>query len=125
MIGSNVPEALETWQVVRSQNNGPYAVKTVLGWTENVPLKRLKRSGISCNDKLQRTVNRISVVKLDELWKQQFKNDFPESALDDMVGMSKEDYKFMKLVSQSVKQMAITALVCSLRIKRWSCQTTK
>lgn len=30
LIGANVPEALEPWQIINSQNNGPYAIKTCL-----------------------------------------------------------------------------------------------
>lgn len=39
LIEANVPEALEPWQVVRGKRNGPYAVKTILGWTVNGPLR--------------------------------------------------------------------------------------
>ena len=31
-IGSNVPKATEPWEVVHSQDDGPYAYRTVLGW---------------------------------------------------------------------------------------------
>ncbi len=103
LIGPNVPEELEPWKVVRSQKNGSYAVRTILGWTVNGPLKGMEKNGPFCNDKPHMTVNKISVSKLDELWKQQFKTDFPENALDEMVGMSKEDNQFMDLVSQSIK----------------------
>ncbi|KAL0176849.1 hypothetical protein M9458_029179, partial [Cirrhinus mrigala] len=103
LIGANVPEALEPWQVVRGQRNGPYAVKTILGWTVNGPLKGMEKDGTFCNDQPQVTVNRISVSKLDELWKQQFRTDFPETAQDELVAMSKEDIQFMDMVSQSVK----------------------
>ncbi|KAI2645663.1 Cold shock protein 1 [Labeo rohita] len=103
LIGANVPEALEPWQVVRGQRNGPYAVKTILGWTVNGPLKGMEKDGTFCNDLPQVTVNRISVSKLDELWKQQFRTDFPETAQDELVAMSKEDIQFMDMVSQSVK----------------------
>ncbi|MCG8431482.1 MAG: hypothetical protein MJA29_09960, partial [Candidatus Omnitrophica bacterium] len=40
LIGNNVPQAVEPWDVVHSQANGPYAVKTVLGWAINGPLSR-------------------------------------------------------------------------------------
>ncbi|KAL0152844.1 hypothetical protein M9458_051849, partial [Cirrhinus mrigala] len=103
LIGANVPEALEPWQVVRGQRNGPYAVKTILGSTVNGPLKGMEKDGTFCNDQPQVTVNRISVSRLDELWKQQFRTDFPETAQDELVAMSKEDIQFMDMVSQSVK----------------------
>lgn len=39
LIGTNVPKALEPWEVVRSVDGGPYAVRTMLGWTVNGPLR--------------------------------------------------------------------------------------
>ena len=44
--------------------------------------------------------NRISVATLDELWSQQFKNDFPECQ-DDQLEMSRDEIQFMEIVSQS------------------------
>lgn len=38
LIDTNVPEALEPLQVIRSVNGGPYSIRTVLGWTVNGPL---------------------------------------------------------------------------------------
>lgn len=48
LIGTNVPIALEPWEVVRSTNGGPYAVKTVLGWTVNGPLRGDLGSDAAC-----------------------------------------------------------------------------
>ena len=82
LIGTNVPKALEPWQVVRSADGGPYAVKTMLGWTVNGPLRGDVRSD-TAHEYPDVTVNRISVASLDELWKQQLKVDFPELGQDD------------------------------------------
>lgn len=100
LIGTNVPKALEPWEVVRSVGGGPYAVKTLLGWTVNGPLRGDCNSDTAC---VQRhvTVNRISVVRLEELWEQQIKADFPECAQDEQLGMSKEDRYFMESVTKS------------------------
>lgn len=35
LIGTNAPKLLERWEVINSQENGPYAVKIVLGWVVN------------------------------------------------------------------------------------------
>lgn len=35
LIGTNIPKALEPWQVINSKGNGPYAFKTALGWVVN------------------------------------------------------------------------------------------
>lgn len=103
LIGANVPEALEPWEVIRSQNNGPYAVRTMFGWTVNGPLKGVGINGDDAANQLPVTVNRIAVMKLEELWKQQFKADFPETAHEEMLGTSKEEQQFMNFVSNSAR----------------------
>ncbi len=101
LIGANVPEALEPWQIIRSQNNGPYAIKTMFGWAVNGPIKRSEEYVVENHPHM--TVNRITVMKLNELWEQQFKADFPECVQEEQMGMSKEDHQFMDFVSHSVK----------------------
>ncbi|XP_062605642.1 uncharacterized protein LOC134267449 [Saccostrea cucullata] len=39
LIGVNAPKALEPWDVVPSAENGPFTVKTLLGWVINGPLE--------------------------------------------------------------------------------------
>lgn len=100
LIGTNVPRALEPLEVIRSVDGGPYAVKTMLGWTVNGPLgdcsdNHVYQYGIS--------VNRISAVTLDELWTQQFKTDFPESSQDEQPGLSREDRRFLEMADKTVK----------------------
>lgn len=48
------------------------------------------------------TVNRISVVNLEDMWQQQFKMDFPECSQNEQT-IPKEDKKLMELVTNSVK----------------------
>ncbi len=99
LIGANVPEALEPWQIIRSQNNGPYAIKTMFGWAVNGPIKWSEEFVVENHPRM--TVNRITVMKLNELW--EFKADFPECVQEEQMGMSKEDHQFMDFVSHSVK----------------------
>lgn len=40
LIGSNMHKALESWHVINSTDNEPYAIRTVLGWTVNGPSER-------------------------------------------------------------------------------------
>lgn len=98
LIGSDIPKALEPLDVIQSVEDGPYAIKTMLGWTVNGLLGEK-------NDAQEQSVisiHRISVVKLDELWEQQFKTDFPECVSDNQE-LSKEDQQFLDLVSKSLK----------------------
>ncbi|KAK7944331.1 hypothetical protein WMY93_000059 [Mugilogobius chulae] len=101
LIGTNVPKALEPLEVVCSVNGGPFAIRTKLGWTVNGPL------GEECGEGGQPTitVNRVSVVTLDELWQQQFKNDFPETILDEQLALSREDHQFLESVTKTTKQV--------------------
>lgn len=59
LIETNVPRALELIQVIHSKNDGPYAIKTILGWIVNGPL-----AGDSGNGMDDVTINRISVLNL-------------------------------------------------------------
>uniref|UniRef100_A0AAZ1XPU5 CCHC-type domain-containing protein n=1 Tax=Oreochromis aureus TaxID=47969 RepID=A0AAZ1XPU5_OREAU len=98
LIGTNVPKALEPWEVIRSQYGGPYAVKTMLGWTVNGPLREDRKTDI-----FDVTVNRISVARLDELWERQMKADFPECIQDEQFALSRENQQCMKSVMDSAK----------------------
>jgi hypothetical protein len=40
LIDTDVPKAMEPWEVIKSEGDGPYAVKTLLGWSINGPLRR-------------------------------------------------------------------------------------
>lgn len=62
LIGTNVPKLLEPWEVINSQGNGPYAVRTVLGWVVNGLL-----AGSNDPESAPVTVNRISVSKLEAI----------------------------------------------------------
>lgn len=99
LIGLDVPRALEPLDVIRSVGDGPYAVKTMLGWTVNGPLGK---KDDDAQEQSTVNANRISVVKLDVLWEQQFRNDFPECVREDKEP-SKEDKMFLDLVSQSTR----------------------
>lgn len=103
LIGTNVPKAMEPMEVIRSEDNGPYAIRTVLGWTVNGPLTGNSGQANYCEQPV--TVNRVSIVNLDQLWQQQFKMDFPESSVEEQVGPSREDLRFMDLVTKSVKHI--------------------
>ena len=94
-------KAFEPWKVIHSQNSGPYAVKTVLGWTVNGPLRECDDSGTEDVDQHQVTVNRISVETVEKLLIQQYNADFPEHRCSDKLEMSQEDKQFLSSVSSS------------------------
>ncbi|GAA6094047.1 WD repeat-containing protein 17-like [Tachysurus ichikawai] len=41
LIGANAPRVMEPIQVISSVDNGPYAIKTRLGWTVNGPQEEI------------------------------------------------------------------------------------
>lgn len=39
LIGTDAPKVMEPWEVINSQDEGPYAVRTGVGWVINGPLR--------------------------------------------------------------------------------------
>ncbi len=99
LIGTNAPKLLEPWEVVNSRGNGPYAVRTVLGWVINGPLQ----AGNGCENGLHvASVNRISVSRLEEMLSNQYNHDFNER-ISEGKGMSREDVRFLKIMDESIQ----------------------
>ncbi|KAJ8356219.1 hypothetical protein SKAU_G00190130 [Synaphobranchus kaupii] len=100
LIGANAHKAIEPWQVIHSQGDGLYVVRTAIGWIVNGPTRR--------EDELQYTVqsftaNRISVASIEELLIQHYNSDFSERSCEDKTEMSQEDRKFLQSVEQSAQ----------------------
>ena len=98
LIGVNAPKAMEPWKIINSQQDGPYAVRTLLGWVVNGPL----RSPIMDDDNPVALVNRISIVHLEQLLEEQYAHDFPEKGYEEKREMSADDRMFMQMESSSV-----------------------
>nr|XP_054592342.1 uncharacterized protein LOC107396521 [Nothobranchius furzeri] len=98
-IGANAAKLMEPWEVINSQEDGPYAIKTLLGWVINGPL-RANVKGCSAI-----YANRISIVKLEELLISQYIQDFNEKRLEERLEMSQEDLKFMAILERSTCQL--------------------
>ena len=49
LIGANCIEALQTLEVIPSQQDGPYAYRTILGWCVIGPIVDEKPDAVSCN----------------------------------------------------------------------------
>lgn len=100
LIGVNVPRAMEPWKVVPSVENGPFAVKTLQGWVINGPLD------VSAQDNGFVTSNLIGTkvvhVSLEDQVRNHFNWDFSERTIDDVACPSKEDKRFMDIVSNSI-----------------------
>lgn len=101
LIGTDAPRVMEPWELINSQDEGPYAVRTRVGWVINGPL-----CGGSNRDKSDCsavTANRISVEHLQEMLVKQFNHDFNERSLDEQLEMYREDVKFMNVMNNTTK----------------------
>lgn len=103
LIGINAPKLLEPWKIVNSQDNGPFAIKTLLGWVVN----GLLHVTDAHNSQHQRHVyaHRISVDKISELLTQQYNHDFPEKGFEEKKEMLVKDYKFMQIMDSCAKMV--------------------
>lgn len=97
LIGTDAPKILEPWEVINSRGNGPYAIRTVLGWAVNGPLNG--NSGAIGADISSATVNRISVCELEKMLAHQYNHDFNEKIEEKE--MSREDLKFQETMERS------------------------
>ena len=97
LISNNVPKATEPWEVINSVNDGPYAVRTVLGWSINGPL----RSPTGSDDWNQAVSCRVQVTsRLEDQLQKFFSLDFSEQfVFSGEKALSVEDKKFKEMVN--------------------------
>ena len=97
LIGTDASKVMEPWELINSQDDGPYAVRTRVGWVINGPLRGgSSRSKSGCPAV---TANRISVEHLQEMLVKQYNHDFNERSSEEQIEMSREDLKFMNVMS--------------------------
>ncbi|KAK0145450.1 hypothetical protein N1851_015638 [Merluccius polli] len=101
LIGTNASKLLEPWDVLNSHGNGPYAIKTLLGWVINGPLKGYSDERCESGHPAA-TVNRISIERIEELLNNQYSHDFNEPTSEDKEETSKDDERFMEIMKESV-----------------------
>ena len=98
LIGSNTPEILEPKQVIPSQNGGPYATRTTLGWVVIGKLGKVMNANI-------RTANFIKAdLRLNDQFQSYCDMEFNNSACTEAKSMSANDKHAMTLMSNSIKQ---------------------
>ena len=97
LIASDVPEALDPLEIKHSQNGGPYAARTRIGWAVNGPLRRYRHRSQSSG----------FFVKVDPQLQQMveefYNRDFTGSIVDDRTEMSQEERRFMKNAEETVE----------------------
>lgn len=77
LIGTNASKLMEPWEVINSREgeNGNYAIRTLLGWVINGPLKG--NSGCE-TDHPPVYANRVAIDRIEELFTSQYNYDFNE-----------------------------------------------
>ncbi|XP_052407932.1 uncharacterized protein LOC127953079 [Carassius gibelio] len=101
LIGTNASKLMEPWEVINScEGEGPYAIRTLLGWVINGPL----RGCSDCvSDHPSVCANRIAVDRIEELLTNQYIYDFNEQASAEQEEMSREEKKFVKIMESSAQ----------------------
>jgi len=96
LIGSDAPEILEPKQVIPSQNGGPYATRTTLGWVVNGPLGKVTNTN-TC------TANLIKAdLRLNEQFQTYCDMEFNDLAYSEARSMSANDKRAMELMKNSI-----------------------
>ena len=95
LIGSDVPQALQPCEIRQSQNGGPFATRTALGWVLNGPLGRKETKIPTAN-----------FVQANQSLDQQFENycnlEFNDFKYDAKPTMSPNDHKALGIMEESV-----------------------
>lgn len=102
LIGVDAYKAMEPWEIINSQNDGPYAVKTALGWVINRPINRCQEKELDNGKRQSFLVNRISVISVEDMLMKHYNAFFPERC-DDKREQSKHDKQFMHTVTTSAQ----------------------
>lgn len=102
LIGTNASKLMEPWEVINSREGeeGPYAIRTLLGWVINGPLRG---NGNCKNDYPSVYANRIAIDRIEELLTSQYNYDFNEQASAEQEEMSREEKKFTELMESSAQ----------------------
>eukprot|EP00112_Aurelia_sp_Birch-Aquarium-sp1_P003949 Seg1448.3 transcript_id=Seg1448.3/GoldUCD/mRNA.D3Y31 product="hypothetical protein" protein_id=Seg1448.3/GoldUCD/D3Y31 len=120
LIGANCPLALEPHEIIPSQDGGPYAFRSCLGWCISGPIIKCVENGkaVRCNritvtdagsakiaDHHCVVEDTVKDVTTNEMLKKMYHTDFSETKLDDgKLDFPQEDKKFLKMMKeQSIK----------------------
>eukprot|EP00794_Sanderia_malayensis_P004020 gene4020-4569_t len=116
LIGANCPLALEPHEIIPSQDGGPYAFRSCLGWcisgpiiksAENEILVRCNRIAVSDAGSTKIAEHHFVVedavkdVTINEILTKMYHTDFSEAKLnDENLNFSQEDKKFLELMKE-------------------------
>ena len=94
LIGNDVPIALQPIEIRGSDEEGPYAVRTALGWTVNGPLWRVGER--------ESTANPIQAdQRLEDLCRRFYNRQFDD--VDDDIAMSCVDKQALSVTENTIQ----------------------
>ncbi|XP_064647035.1 uncharacterized protein LOC135499916 [Lineus longissimus] len=102
LIGVNVPMMLQPLEVVPSQDNGPFAVRTAFGWVINGPLAASDDREEACGSAVVNRTEVRTIASLEDQIRDHVDRDFSERVIDDEIEPSQNDKLFLERVSQSI-----------------------
>ncbi|XP_013856310.1 uncharacterized protein LOC106512188 [Austrofundulus limnaeus] len=100
LVGTNASKLMEPWEVVNSQGEGPYAIRSHLGWVVNASAEDYNDFENGCPSV---HVNRTTVDKIEELLISQYNYDFNEKSFTEQEEMSREEQKFLDIMDHSAQ----------------------
>ena len=116
LICSDAPKVLESPEVLRSEDGGPYVVRALLGWNINGPLGRPCKSS--------RTANRIqSHAVLDQQFARFCEMEFNDSQFSIEKALLQDDKRALAIMEESA--VVITKLHFLERSSLKICPTTR
>ena len=95
LIGNNAHKAMEPWDVINSQDDGPYAIRTCLGWVVNGPVISGEKA----------RVNYITMQTIGDMLTSQFNHDFSERISEEKLEKSRDDHLFLNQLEKSTKMV--------------------
>ncbi|XP_072051190.1 uncharacterized protein [Amphiura filiformis] len=98
LIGNNVPKATEPWDVVHSENGGPYAYKTRLGWVVSGLNRQNTCKAVSANRIIVGDDIERSLVEM-------YNHDYNETLAQEETEWSEEDKTFMDLMANKITKV--------------------
>ena len=97
LIANDVPEVLDPLEVKHSQDGGPYASRTSIGWAVNGPLSRHRRGSRGSSFFIK------ADTELHQMVQDFYNRDFSESIADNKTELSQDERRFMESVEKSAE----------------------
>ena len=116
ILGGNVKKIHEPQDCIPSQDNGPFATRTSLGWCVVGPYRRKQGEGVSCHRIAVQDVSTnepanhhfalkdptIKDISITEQLREMYNNDFNEKE-SEKKGLSVEDRRFLEIMREEGK----------------------